>query len=75
MAVRLVAFGLELGLDAQGDAALALLGTGRAVRDELRRAAAGDQRMLLHQGLRRLAEAGRAAIGADPAGRLRPIRP
>jgi hypothetical protein len=35
------------------------------VRDEFRRAGPRDQRVLLHQGLRRLAEARRAAIGAN----------
>ena len=62
--LRLVAFGLELGLEAQGDAALALVGPWRAVRHELGPAGAGHQRVVLHQRLRRLAEARRAAIGA-----------
>ena len=68
--LRLIALGLEFGLDAQGDPALALLGTGRAMRREGRHGAR-DQRMLLHQGLRRLAETRRTAIGPErQAGRL-----
>ncbi len=67
---RLVALGLELGLEAQGHAALALLGARRTMRHELRRAGAGHQRMVLHQRLRRLAEARRAAVGAEWKSRL-----
>ena len=62
---RLVALGLELGLDAQRDAAFRLVGAGRAMRREFGRAGAGHQRVLLHQRLRRLAEARRPAIGAE----------
>ncbi len=42
-----------------------LVGPGRAVRHELRRAGTRHQRMLLHQWLRRLAESGRPAVGAE----------
>ena len=68
---RLVALGLQLRLDAQGNAALALLGTGRAMGNEVRATAAGDQRVLLHQRLRRLAEARRAAVSAVRQGGAR----
>ena len=60
---RLVALGLELGLDAARRTPPSdLVGPGRAVRHEFGPAGAGHQRMLLHQRLRRLAEA-RAAGG------------
>src|SRR6516162_4122070 len=62
--LRLIAFRLKLGSNMQGHSALALLGTWRSVRRE-GCSLAGDQRMLLHQGLWRLPEAGRMAVGAD----------
>jgi len=62
--LRLIALRLEVGLNLQGHAALALFRAGRAVRHEGWRASARDQRMLLHQGLRSLAKSWRAAVGA-----------
>jgi hypothetical protein len=61
----LIAFGLELGLDIQGYASLGLVRPGRAVRGERGNGLAGDQRMVLDQGLRRLAEAWRAAVAGN----------
>ena len=52
------------GLGSRAHAALALLRTRRAVGRE-GCGLAGDQRMVLHQGLRRFAKAWRAAIGAE----------
>ncbi len=68
---RLIALGLELGLDLQGHAAFRLVGAGRAVRHEFGPDGAGHQRMLLHQRLRRLAEPGRSAVGAERQASLR----
>jgi hypothetical protein len=61
--VRLVAFRLQLGLNLQGHAAFALFRARRPMRQE-RRERARHQRVILHQGLRSLAESGRPAVGS-----------
>ena len=61
---RLIALGLELGLDVEGDAAFGLLGARRAVGREVGDGP-GHQRVLLNQRLRRLAKARRAAVGTE----------
>ena len=68
---RLIALGLEFGLDLQGHAAFRLVGAGRAVRHEFGPDGAGHQRMLLHQRLRRVAEPGRSTVGAERQASLR----
>ena len=60
----LIALWRKLGLDVEGHAAFALLGTGRPMRHEIGADLAGHQRMVLHERLRGLAKAWRAPVGA-----------
>ncbi len=71
----LIALRRELGLNGERHAALALLRARRPMRHEIGPDLAGHQRMVLHERLRGLAEAGRAAVRAQgQAGQRRAIR-